>query len=862
MTAFKYGYRMRVYAARSVDATEATVLTPAAGAPHSDAFQVASIAGVSGYQPYLHDNIQGRRGRLDLKTRKLDIGTWTVTLIDKKVSTDNLSRWWTAFFGNTAGKPMPRLKVQIDECLDTSATSPTWTTCFTGEVIGSKTVNKVDIAMTLRERSETLKMQSFVGTPHSSITYASLPSLLPIGLRGNYGSQRATGTLTATARPFVVNGTSYAPTGEILLIVSGASRTQPDLVGNIVTQNLLETLPPHTVIQGINFNPAASAALATVPEYNGTLRAYVSHGGNSGVFLVGALAVFGVQYPGQERHQYVMAVAIKALESTDVGYLAAPTSGTSCTFQLYAEEVTDGTPLLIDDVDPATLLEDLCAGKFGQIYREPMKLPAGKSYGDVVRGVSTASFASFKSVKPTQRFVIKKGERLGEWAEKNILIPNHWGWYLDGSGQVNLVDLAMPNSTSGIATLTDADVIEEDDVDWQHDPTQAVWRVDMARYSERLRLPKELWQSPDLNPRIEGLAIEEVRHRLVPVFIGSLDYGDEVITVDAIGLRSMETEQYQSGPRSEYQDAYLRGLALELQRPLGYGLTTIPLRCRRTSTVTALRIGSPIIVDVDVVPDPGTWKRGGAQLCRVLEYSEDGPEIALRLAYLSSTSQLSAPSLAQPVQETGNTWTGVTCAVTVNASTQPVVVRYAITSTATGSAPADSSPLWRYAVNATGRRLSLFSSQTIAIRNLPPGTRVWVQGRTYSTDDALRLPSAWTIAGGTGYADTATIPAPSSLAATVSDKTCLLTWTNGAADLVTEILLATPTGDTRRKVATVEPGTTRVTLDDLDVSTQYRAEVRHALGQHVSSGDTEDFTTLGATTTAPSLVAFQELAAT
>lgn len=848
MATSKIAYRMRVYAARSVDATEATVLTPAGSAPHADEFKVASISGVSGYQPYLQDTIQGRRGRIDLKSRKLDIGTLTVTLIDKRTSTDNLTRWVSAFFGNAAGKPWPRLKVQLDECLDTTAASPTWTTYFTGEIVGSKLVVKNQWAVTLRERSETLKMRVFEGTPHSSITYAGVPTLLPIGFRRSaYGTQPASGTIAATARA----GTGYTVLGEMILLVP-LDATGVGHEGNIVTQNLLEALSPHGASESTFNLPSATSTDWGVPNYSGKLRAAVTHGGNTGVYLVGSIAHFPMQRPGMPRHSAVHAITIKALQATEADFLAVPAAGTACTFQLFAEEeVSESRPLLIADVDPVVLLQALCAGKFGPIYREPMKLPTGKSYGDVLRAVPTADLSAFEGIWPTARFVITKPESLLDWVEKNILIPYHMAMYLDASGQVNLVDLRMPSSTSGIDTITDTHVVEEQDPEWSHDPTTAALRVDITRYSELLRLTNTIWQSADFIPRLEGVAIEETSHPMESIYIGSIDYGDDVIKIDARGYRSMDGEQYEDGPRAEYLDAKLRELALEWQRPFGYGVTTMSLVCRRVSPVTALHAGSLVIIDVDVVPDPATWKRGGPQLCRVVEYTEDGPEIILKFVYLSSTTQLTAPSLAQPAQETGNTWTGVTCAVTVNASAQPVVVRYAITDTATGSAPADTDPSWRYAVNATGRRLMLLSSQTITIRDIPPSKRCWVQGRTISPDDNLRLPSAWTLAGGNGRADTASITATSLLAATASDKTCLLTWTNGVTTLPVELLLATPTSDPRTRVALLPPGTTRHTLMDLDVSTQHRAEVRHVFGQHVSAGDTEDFTTSAAATTAP-----------
>jgi hypothetical protein len=855
VTAYRIAYRMTVYASRSVDPTEATILTPAAGAPHADQFKVATIAGMSGWQPYLSDDIQGRRGRIDLLSRKVDIGTLTVSLIDKKTGTDNLSRWVTAFFGNAAGKPMGRNKVLLEECLDYTAAIPTWTTYFVGEIVGSRLIEKIDWQFSLRERSETAKMKVFVGTPHSSITYAAIPTLMPLGFRGaGYGQQPAIDPLSGTTSVPTIGGTNYAPAGEIFVYLTTAAFNNPQ---NVVTQNLIEALAPNMVL-GNGWTPQGF-----LPNYSGKLRCYLTSGGTSGVFRVGGAVID--QPIGYEKAK-LLGFFIKALDSTDVAYKAAPAASTSVTFHLYTEEeVSEARPLLVDNVDPVTLLEDMCAGKFGPIYRSPQSLPSGKSYGDVQRSVATdaTTFTALKNVWPTARFVVTKTENLIDWAEKYLLIPYCLAWYVSKSGVITLVDLRFPSSTAGIGTLTDDDVEAEDDPEWDHDPTQAIQRVDVTRYSEKIASRSALSSLPGVIPTITDGAglVQETAHTMEPLYIGSIDYGDNSFKIDARGYRSQEGEAYQNRARSDYLDDTLQEVATQLQRPLAYGLTTIPLRCRRTATVTALNPGSLIIVDVDVIPDPATWKRGGPVLCRVLEYSEDGPAVNLRLVYLSSTSACVAPSLAAPAQETGNTYTGVTCAVTLNASSQPVIVRYAVTSTATGSAPANDSPLWRYA-NISNRRPYIFASQTVSIRGLPPGMRIWVQGQSFPIDDVLRMPSAWTAAAAPGYVDTATLTAPSLLAASVSDVTCTLSWTNGVPDCPIEVLLATPTSDPRRVIQIADHGSTGWVLSGLTPSTQYRAEVRHRLGQHVSGGDTEDFTTGAASTTAPALASLSVVGAT
>src|SRR5207247_6520980 len=113
-------YRLTLYAPRSVDPTEATILTPAAGAPHSDPFQIISLPGVTGWKPYL-DIPTGRTGRIDVLRKGTDIGQMIFAIVDAQVAggTGNAQRWATAFFGDAVGRArLAGCKVVCDESLD------------------------------------------------------------------------------------------------------------------------------------------------------------------------------------------------------------------------------------------------------------------------------------------------------------------------------------------------------------------------------------------------------------------------------------------------------------------------------------------------------------------------------------------------------------------------------------------------------------------------------------------------------------------------------------------------------------------------------------------------------------------------
>src|SRR5258706_4933135 len=133
MSTFNVAYRATVYASRSLDPSETTILTPIPGAPHSDPFKIATRAGIGGFQPYM-DFPSGRRGKIDLLSKKTDIGEISFDIVDVRTVAGgaNANRWVTAFIGDSKGLPrFARLKCYVEESLDGALS---WTSFFTGRV--------------------------------------------------------------------------------------------------------------------------------------------------------------------------------------------------------------------------------------------------------------------------------------------------------------------------------------------------------------------------------------------------------------------------------------------------------------------------------------------------------------------------------------------------------------------------------------------------------------------------------------------------------------------------------------------------------------------------------------------------------
>ncbi len=193
--------------------------------------------------------------------------------------------------------------------------------------------------------------------------------------------------------------------------------------------------------------------------------------------------------------------------------------------------------------------------------------------------------------------------------------------------------------------------------------------------------------------------------------------------------------------------------------------------------------------------------------------------------------------------------------VTLNASTQPAEIDYAVTSSTVATVPSTSDATWVMGV-LTQR------TTTVTIGRLPAGNRVWVRGRTQpDAFNALQMPSAWVQAGTSGYVDLATLPGPSVVVVgSIDGYRATPSWTNGSALLRTEIRLAVPSTDSLTAVATVIPGQISYRLIGLAQNSSYTVGVRHMDG--IGGFSTEAsaiFSTLAASTTAPVPKAFTVL---
>jgi hypothetical protein len=304
----------------------------------------------------------------------------------------------------------------------------TWSSFFTGRSFDlGLTPDRIWMELQLRDLSDDLKRKVFVGQPHTSITYASMPSLVPLGV------QKAWGNFTVVG---VVGG-----------VVHRLSTTKARLDFSAGTDFIKRVIPSNV------------RALM-----NETWQVILTSGGNTGIFPTRPVkAPTGkVSWHDNQPIDYFLSFEIDELPVGSPGYLAMPADLAVVQFYVTRDlPPTADSPLLIGDVHPVQLLADLIDGKFSLLKSDgsaramaPRANSPGWSTGDPWKPlIDDTSFGYFRGAIP-------ESARANDWIEKALCQIYQLAYRLNGAGQVELIDLRRSASTSSGGTITDTHLAE------------------------------------------------------------------------------------------------------------------------------------------------------------------------------------------------------------------------------------------------------------------------------------------------------------------------------------------------------------------------------------------------------------------
>ena len=814
MSDLKPAYRATVYAPRSVDPDEATPLEPRAGAVHSDEFKVATIQGVTGFQPYL-GSPRGRRGSIDPIQKRPDTGALRLPLFDVRTTEggSNAQRWVTAFLGDAAGRAQWHgLKVFVEKSWDAGGS---WEPYFTGRIQDVGLDGRMWWGFDLRDMAEDLNTDVFVGVPHASITYAKAAPIYPTGLIDPYGDlpvlppiRAKVGGIHSTAAIEVARlDINWADNPQLLdhnrilaawpnaQLVTGGLRLVTDRTVRIVTKIVHDDSAPGAGREGEE-GEFHFQEIFTSGAFN---RA---HGAWNGHFVFDSIAV-------------------NELDPSDADYLARPDVGDEVEFHVYIRRApSEEWPLLIDDVHPAQMWQDLLDGKFGLL----------DSTGAALRKVAYDSTAFSTLIADTSitnaRFILTSKERLNEWVEENICRAFNLTYRLDEQGQVVPFKFELPASTAGLPTITDADLSGSGAGGWDSSRSSVINEVEARYYVDGLIPPESITEAPPGLPEILPIRLTSKDVLIISADYSRLQAGEGKVEIDGIGYRTTPSERLNGSDRREIIERKIEDLIDRMKTPFVDGGKYAYLVCRKTANTEDVVEGDWVLVNVSVLPNPATNERGGTRLMRCVERTDEDPGIRLVLLDAGPDSAAVAPSLGTLALTTGDTQHSVDVPVTLNASGERVRLEYAVTETSEATRPDEASELWTFGDVGD-------ATETVAIPRLPSGSRIWVRGRTEPAGgDGPKLPSAWVFPSN-DKVDTTALTAPSGLSASgVTKTTADLSWTNGEADYPVEVLVvegAAPgswSDDDRR--VTLGAGATGFEIRGLaGPSTQHTVGVRH-----------------------------------
>lgn len=810
MSALEPIYRLTVYA----DEAMTTALTPDSGAVHSDPFQVATAKGVSGYQPYLFLP-EGRESSIDPKSRTVDTGRLTVRLLDKRTGSGNLERWVTAFAGRIAGQ-----RVKGEESTDGGGS---WSTFYTGRLHGHGLRGRASYRMVIRDTGAEARVRTFLGRPHSTISYAAIPPLLPVGLEQGWAGISAVDPLPGTMKG-VGSGWPYIFVDPSALEAFQASR-------NLITRALRgRIVGPVPTVEG---DPGGWILDRAHPDLR--VKLTISSGarsGETGHLALGRTVMTrdGIGYIEERRQEvaeevvrYAAAtVGVLELDSSDPDHIALPSNDETVEFRVIGGgRPSEDLPLLIQDVHPVKLWRDVLDGKFGVLETD------GSVRDSILRDETAAGtlpdYQGFSNLIADDSMGLFRGKitepmPVDEFQE--VLCRSYnLGYRRGADGRIVPFRMDPPGSASGLTVIGNSALVESTEPESDVDREAAITKVEWTHYADEVRTVDDLEKAEGPYPEITPSQVVSHDMKFVVLDLGDPSLGVKEQEIDAVGIRDLVSgdEQLDGLARREWNRRFMQGVSEELDKPFGKGTRVHRLTLRRVSGVEDCVVGDRRVLDVDEIPDPATNKRGGARVVQCIGRAVRGGHVDLTFLDLGESAQADPPSLADPTLVVGEESYTVDQDVTVNAAGDPVEVWIAVTDTSVTTRPASDDRRWRFG----GKR---GSSGTVRVRGIPAGKRVWTRGRSIPPDG---IPSGWAYPT-TEYVDTVSGPTPSSLAVSgITGSRATVTWTNGDSTLPVRVRVRDDTAGTELLRRVLPAGAVEYVVRGTTNGNNYTAYLAH-----------------------------------
>lgn len=819
-------YRLTVYAPRIAGSDdETTVLVPAANSTHSEAFQVSTITGVAGYQPYMGIP-RGSRGTLQLPDFRVSVGSYNVPLLDKRLGTDNLIRWISAYVGNDTGSiRLLGRKCVIEETVDGGSN---WDLFFVGRVSDFSLTDPLHYNITIHDTVEDLNRQIWTGRPSSEVDYVVYNSYLPLGLMdelreigGNNSKINAvpplSGEIEITQLPSVP--------GQRWVQLDADSLNVP---ANVYSKNI-----------GSRYNNS-KADFGRFAIESGRLRARMTMPDvpTSGTFEMDVIELQDLTLKGAQR---INAFRVEAISNTNDMFYLDPvhlTDGREVTFHIYETAKNGQGSLYLNNVSVPELIEDICLGKFFTLLRTGSFASASTPATVTIPydATSLSLLGTSASLPPLINctFKIAGEEKVNSFLETAICKPFGVAYEIspmlvDGvpQGALRFFRTSMPTSLSGIASITEEDIATGITPTWT--PSKPLSSLIGKYYSDMAINIDGATKNGGNFSELEAMQTHVHQNEFHDV--SDRDAPPASTTFDFRGLRAIAINSQKDGeipsivsgfPALRYMSAKVDEFMAAFSARFSGGPATVRFAARRTDTINNLSVGDFCLLDdVQVIPNQSTHRRAGVRVYQVIHKSPNGLLYDMSLIDVGVNATMTAPVVENPEVAGINTVTwnvGVATASLVN-------IHVAVTSL-NATVPSTADARWiQYS-----RQHQASGSVTYTISPVPEGNSIWLRARAESpVQTDLRLPSAWVL-GAVANVTMSNLDAPTGLNVTnVSSKTATLNWTNTEPAPI-EVWVSSPATASLELLTILPPSSSTYPLFGLDLnpSPSHSAAIRYS----------------------------------
>jgi hypothetical protein len=798
-------YRMRIINGTAFT-TSSTSLTPAAGASHSEAFQITTLSSgsLAGYAPYMRIP-RGQNGEFDIKTGRSSVGAYTVEILDARTqASSNATRWVSAFIGDSSGRlSIVGKKAIIEESTDGGST---WNLYFCGRVNKFDLSSKLTYTAEIGDNLELLKQKIFAT---EAVTTSSVyKSVLPLGIMGQLQMPDSSSALPETPGFFISKAE-----------VAANANTQLRFDRWLTLANASVQDQQNFWSFGEKFNTSAGLQYDVYAGQQ-PLRARIDISGSYYYYGVDILQTPSNANPDKTLQQ-IQKIHIAELDTSDpryssIGSIPIQTfSNIQQIPKIWIYALPEAEPVkgtLFINATPYEVLKDILTGSYFPRSNPQLSIP-----------FDTGSISTLETLRPLEKMVyrIEESMEAAEFIEKHICKPYGFGYTFEPQlvnnipqSVLRLFSTYIPTSSAGLSTLDDTSVIAGTDQSWN--TNEPVLAVGGMYYIEKFKTYTRDTLSAAPSEGMTNPTIQE-KFPLVYALTDTIDPSVKIEQLDFNGLRGLNgdiaTNSIGGTAYNSATDVYVNGRAVAYLKKYfdrnQFGNPLVQLICIRNATTNGLKVGDFVLVDVDVLPNQALHTRGGTRIYQIVQKNVDGIQIEFNLLDSGVNQTMTAPSFGI-----------VSCSVANQIDFQVSIpspgtleIDYAVMPS--GSAvPANSSVNWIFYQSARNTGVT----QSFSIDTIPEGRTTYIRARTTSPSNAdIKLPSPYTIASPVTLAN---ISAPTSLAVSnITAKSAEVNWTNTNALFPIEVKLASPQGEPITTVIQLPASSSTFDLTGLDLNT-------------------------------------------